>query len=115
MSRENQDLDLLAACRDALEEDVLPHLEGAPRQVAQRIEKALRIVCRKIALTETSRTVDQALADIAPEGLMQALRSGSCDARPEIHAALWTAASVDTAAAKPGALTRQERALAGLP
>lgn len=93
---------LLDAARRALTEEVVPGLTGRPRYVALMVANAIGIAAREIAeadrLSTTRATV---LADEPVEALVAAIRAGSRDADPNLHAALEAAAALAAQVWKP--------------
>ena len=93
---------LLDAARRALTEEVVPGLTGRPRYVALMVANAIGIAAREIAETDALQTASERVLAGAPvEALIQAIRAGTRDADPDLHAALTAAAETAAQIWKP--------------
>lgn len=100
---------LLEAARQALAQEVVPHLQGRQRYVALMVANAVGIAAREIeARAALSGAWERALAGLEGEGveaqaeeLVAAIRAGRYDAEPALHAALTETAAVAAAIWKP--------------
>lgn len=93
---------LLDAARRALTEEVIPGLTGRPRYVALMVANAIGIAAREIAETDALQAAtERVLAGAPVEALVQAIRTGTHDADPDLHAALTAAAKTAAQIWKP--------------
>ncbi|GJE51291.1 hypothetical protein GOFOIKOB_4346 [Methylobacterium tardum] len=94
---------LLDAARRSLIEEVIPGLTGRPRYVALMVANAIGIAAREIAETDALQAASERVLAGAPvEALVQAIRAGTRDADPDLHAALTEAAEAAAQVWKPG-------------
>ena len=93
---------LLDAARRSLTEEVIPGLTGRPRYVALMVANAIGIAAREIAETDALQAASERVLAGAPvEALVQAIRAGTRDADPDLHAALTEAAEAAAQVWKP--------------
>jgi hypothetical protein len=95
---------LLDAARRALTDEVIPGLTGRPRYVALMVANAIGIAAREIVESDAlDATAEQVLAGEPIETLVRAIRTGTRDADPDLHAALTAAAESAAQVWKPAA------------
>ena len=93
---------LLEAARRALTEEVVPGLTGRPRYIALMVANAIGIAAREIAEADALHaTTERVLAGNSVDALIQAIRAGTRDADPDLHAALTGAAETAAEVWKP--------------
>lgn len=93
---------LLDAARRALTEEVVPGLTGRPRYVALMVANAIGIAAREIAEAGALQAAaERVLAGSPVKALVKAIRAGTRDADPDLHAALTAAAEAAAQVWKP--------------
>lgn len=93
---------LLDAARRALTDEVIPGLTGRPRYVALMVANAIGIAAREIVESDAlNATAERVLAGAPIETLVRAIRTGTRDADPDLHATLTVAAESAAQVWKP--------------